>query len=461
MKNDSSGASLAAALRVEIRALRPGARLPSSRALMERHRVSPVTVTRAIGQLAAEGLVVTRPGSGAFVAERPRPRADPPDFGWQAVALGDRTVDASTVRELVSPVPDGMIRLSGGYLHASLQPSRALATAMGRAARRPDAWEAPPPAGLAGLRTWFARATGPDLTPDDVTVTGGGQQSLATVLRALLPPGSPLLVESPTYPGVLALARTIGLQPVPVPVDADGLRPDLLAEAFGVTGARAVYCQPTLHNPTGAVMPSARRERVLAVARAAGAFVVEDDYARHFVTEPVPPPLVTADTEGRVVHIASLTKVTAPSVRIAGVIARGPVAERIRSAQLVTDFFPARPLQEAVLELVGSPGWTRHLAAVGTALTARRDALLTAVARELGAAPRRPSGGLHAWVPLPAGTDDRAVAEAAARAGVRVSAGRPYFPAEADGPHARLSWGAAASEAEIAEGVRRFAGVLA
>jgi DNA-binding transcriptional MocR family regulator len=161
------------------------------------------------------------------------------------------------------------------------------------------------------------------------------------------------------------------------------------------------------------------------------------------------------------VHIASLTKATAPSLRVAAVIARGPVAERIRAAQLVGEFFPAKPLQETLLELVSSPGWPRHLRSVRAALRARRDATLAALARDLpDLRVNRPSGGLHLWVRLPDGTDDTALAEAALRAGVLVSAGRPFFPAEASAPHLRISYGTAASEAELMEGVRRLAGVL-
>ncbi|MBB4776746.1 PLP-dependent aminotransferase family protein [Actinomadura welshii] len=462
MKNDSSVAVVADALRAELRRLGPGERLPSSRALVERHRVSPVTVSRALGLLAAEGLIVTRPGSGAFAADRPAAAAEPADLGWQAVALGDRSVDSGGVSWLLTPAPEGAVALSGGYLAPALQPARALAAAAARAARRPDAWEVPHTSGIPGLRAWFARTVGGAVSPGEVLVTGGGQQSLATVLRALLPPGAPLLVESPTYLGVLSIARASGLHPVPVPVDADGVRPGLLAEAFAMSGARAFYCQPAFHNPTGAVLAADRRATVLDVARAAGAFVIEDDFARHLgITASPPPPLAAGDAEGRVVHIASLTKATAPGLRVAAVIARGPVAERIRAAQLVGEFFPARPLQETLLELVSSPGWPRHLRSVRTALRARRDATLAALARELpDLRVNRPSGGLHLWVRLPDGTDDAALAEAALRAGVLVSAGRPFFPAEASAPHLRISYGTAASEAELVEGVRRLAGVL-
>jgi DNA-binding transcriptional MocR family regulator len=137
------------------------------------------------------------------------------------------------------------------------------------------------------------------------------------------------------------------------------------------------------------------------------------------------------------------------------------VAERIRAIQVVDSFFPARPLQETALELVSSPSWPRHLGAVRTALRRRRDTLAAAVARELpGVSATTPSGGLHLWLRFPYGLDEVALAEAATRHGVLVSAGRPSFPAEPPAPYLRLSYSMAASEAELTEGVRRLAQAL-
>lgn len=297
MQERSSVAELVTSLRAELNRYSPGGKLPSSRALVERFRVSPVTVSRAIAQLAAEGLVTTRPGSGAFRAE---PRAEVPapgDTSWQEVSLsGDggpevvpRTVDASGVLATLAAPPPGTIEFNGGYLHASLQPERALSAALARAGRRPGAWGRPPTDGLPELRSWFAREIGPALSGADVLITAGGQSALATALRALAPPGAPVLVESPTYPGMLAVARATGLRPVPVPMDADGVRPELLADAFRATGARVLVTQPLFQNPTGATLAPARRPEILAIARAAGAFVIEDDFARRLVHEDAGP----------------------------------------------------------------------------------------------------------------------------------------------------------------------------
>ncbi len=468
---------LAERLRRELDRYSYGGKLPSSRALVERFRVSPVTVSRALAQLAAEGLVVTRPGAGAF---RAGPRAAPApagDTSWQEVALSadgaelvPRTVDASGVTVSLAAPPPGVLEFNGGYPHPCLQPERAMAAALARAGRRPGAWGRPPLEGLPELREWFARGIGGAVTAAEVLIAAGGQSALATALRALAPPGAPVLVESPTYPGMLALARAAGLRPVPVPVDPDGVRTDLLADAFRATGARVLVCQPLFQNPTGAVLAPGRRAEVLGIARAAGAFVVEDDFVRRLVhsdSGPLPRPLAADDPDGVVVHVGSLTKATSPSLRVSALAARGPVLERLRAIQVVDSFFVPRPLQEAALELVGSPAWPRHLRTLSAELKARRDTMTAELARRLPelVLPHVPSGGYHLWLRLPDGAAravgagpeaEAALTAAALRAGVAVAPGRPYFSAEPPAGHVRLSFAAVASTGEITEGVRRL-----
>lgn len=437
-------ADLANVLKRELNRYSPGGKLPSSRVLVEKYRVSPVTVSRALAQLAAEGLVVTRPGAGAF---RAQPRTDtaqaPGDTSWQEVSLSadaatelvPRAVDAAGVLATLAAPPPGVVEFNGGYLHPSLQPERAMAAALARAGRRPGAWGRPPTDGLPELREWFARGLGGTIGAADVLITAGGQSALTTALRALAPPGAPVLVESPTYPGMLAIARAAGLRPVPVPVDAQGVRTELLAAAFRATGARVFVCQPLFQNPTGAVLSAERRPDVLRIAREAGAFVVEDDFARRLVHEdagPLPRPLAADDHEGVVVHVSSLTKVTSASLRVGMLAARGPVLERLRAIHVVDNFFVPRPLQEAALELVGSPAWSRHLRSVSGELKARRDTLTAALRLGLPelALPHIPSGGYHLWLRLPDGADEAALLSASLRAGVALAPGRPYFCAE-------------------------------
>lgn len=469
MNDDSSATTVAEALRAELNRFSPGEKLPSSRALVDRFRVSPVTVSRALAALAAEGLVVTRPGAGTYRAPSHAARTGGVDTSWQQMALTaqdpdgpPRVVDASGVLACLAMPAQGVISFNTGYLHPSLQPEQALGAALARAARRPGAWERPPVEGLTALRAWFGRVAGSG--PAQVLVTAGGQAALTTSLRALAPPGAAVLVESPTYPGALVVAQAAGLRPVPVPVDADGVRPELLADAFAVSGARVFLCQPLFQNPTGAVLTDERRRQVLDIAHAAGAFVIEDDFARRLGHgSPLPPPLISDDRHGTVVHVTSLTKPTSPNLRVGALIARGPALERLRALQVVDSFFVPRPLQEAALELVGAPAWPRHLRAVASGLRERRAAMLAALERRLpGLAPNpAPTGGYHLWLRLPDGTDETALTSAAVREGVALAPGRPYFPAESPAPFLRITFAGTEGTDEIDEGVERLSRALA
>jgi DNA-binding transcriptional MocR family regulator len=453
-------------LRLAVEDARPGDRLPSVRELMARHRASPVTVQRAIARLAEEGLVEPRPGRGTFVAESAPPDDDlvaGPDLDWQALALGTRGSDATALYDHLALAPPAALALTIGYPDESLQPAGVLATAMARAARRPGAWARMPTEGLERLRAWFALQAGGRFRAHDVVVTPGAQGGLATAVRVLAAPGSAVLLESPTYLGAIAAARAAGLRIVPVPVDGDGVRPDLLAAAFRDSGAKLFVCQPLYANPSGGSLAPERRADVLQIAADAGAFVIEDDYARDLALdgEP-PPPLAADDVDGHVVYLRSLTKATAPGLRVGALAARGAAGARLRAARVIDDFFVAGPLQEAALDLVSSPAWRRHKRTLTSALRERRDVLVAAVARHVPSAriDLVPAGGLNLWVALPDEVDDVALTFEAARAGVLVSAGRPWFPAEPPGPYLRLAFAGAPAE-DLERGVRILGKLLA
>ncbi|GIF25548.1 DNA-binding transcriptional MocR family regulator [Actinoplanes tereljensis] len=438
--------------------LAPGTRLPSVRELTARHQASPVTVAAALQVLAAQGVIETRPGRGTFVAALSSRPVATPDLSWQTVALGAAPAGDADMAALLALPPVGAIPLSGGYLDADLQPAAALGAALARAARQPATWQRGPVEGREDLRAWFAQQSGTGLHAGDMVICPGGQAALSSALRALTTPGDTLLVESPTYLGALAAGRAAGLRVVPVPADADGVLPDQLAAAFARTRARLFYCQPLHANPSGATLATNRREAVAEAVREAGAFLIEDDYARDLTIDgDPPPPLAADDPDGHVIYLRSLTKSAAPGLRIAAIGARGPAGARLRAARLLDDFFVAGPLQQATVEFVTAPAWPRHLRHLRTALRTRREALLSALTRHLPELlpPSIPRGGLHLWPRLPDGTDDVAVAAAAAAQGVIVFPGRPWFPAEPPSPHLRLTYAASPPD-QMDEAIHRL-----
>ncbi|HEY8925177.1 MAG TPA: aminotransferase class I/II-fold pyridoxal phosphate-dependent enzyme, partial [Polyangia bacterium] len=210
MKDDNRRAAVIKVLREEVAAAASGARLPSVRALMQRLGASPVTVERALAELVREGLVLTRPGAGTFVAPRAAALPLPTDRAWQAVALGRGGVRADDLLDLLEAPSGKGVLASSGYPEPSLYPTGALAAAMARAARRPGIWERSPVDGLPELRAWMARNLGSEVTREDIMVTSGGQAALSAIFRALVSPGDAVAIESPTYVGAALAARAAG-----------------------------------------------------------------------------------------------------------------------------------------------------------------------------------------------------------------------------------------------------------
>jgi DNA-binding transcriptional MocR family regulator len=430
---------------------------------MARYRVSPGTVRLAVAQLADEGVLDARPGHGTFLAAPAVAAPIAADFGWQGIALGAGRITVDDVATLLAGAPAGAINLAGGYPAEDLQAVELVSRALARAARRPGVWGRMPLEGVEGLRTWFAGQLGASVSAREVVVCPGSQAAIATAFNALTEPGSPVLVESPSYVGALAAARAAGLGLVPVPTDVHGVVPELLARAFETSGARVFYTQPLHANPTGATLAANRRREVLDVVAARRAILIEDDWCRDLSFDKAPPrPLLCDDAHGHCVYLRSLTKSTAPGLRIGAIVARGAALARLRASRVVTEFFVSGPIQEAALEVVHAPAWQRHLRRVRETLAASRDVLAAAVRSKFGEASLAlvPSGGMHLWVRLPDAVDDADLARRAAAAQVIISPGRRWFPAEATGSYLRVSYACAAG-ADLQGAVETLARLVA
>jgi DNA-binding transcriptional MocR family regulator len=446
MSNDSSD-RIAAALRAWLATAPPGARLPSTRALVAEHQASPVTVQKALRDLGRQGLVETRPGVGTFA--RAVRVARPADYGWQTAALRAPETPIRPVSSVLRDAPNDVLALHSGYPDRELLPERLVRAALARASRGAAALSRPPSAGLPDLQAWFAGELGAACpvdvappAPSDVVVLPGSQSGLSSIFRGLVARGQPVLLESPTYWGAITAAAQAGVRVVPVPSDASGPDPVELDRAFDETGARLFYAQPTWANPTGAQWSAERASEVLEVVRTHNAFLVEDDWAHDFGITGEPHPLAARDDSGHVVHLRSLTKSVSPSLRVAGVVARGPARDRILADRGAESMYVSGVLQAAALDVVVQPGWRTHLRGLREQLRARRDLLVDSLREHAPTVhlDSVPTGGLNLWVRLPDGTDVEELAQRCERSGLLVAPGTEWFPAEPAGPHLRLNY---------------------
>ncbi|WP_182526789.1 PLP-dependent aminotransferase family protein [Nocardioides dongkuii] len=444
---DDSSDRIVAAVRRWLAEAPPGARLPSTRQLVAEHAASPVTVQKALRALAVAGAIESRPGVGNFVRESRAVRST--DHGWQTAALGAPRAVLPRIAGALRAAPEDAQALHSGYPEPGLLPARLVRTALTRATRGGAATTRPPAAGLWELRAWFAAeiagatpADHPAPTGNDVIITPGSQSALTSAFRALVPPGHPLLVESPTYWGAILAAHQAGVHLVPVASDAEGPVPAQLDRALRETGARAIYVQPTYANPTGAQWSARRSIDVLELARHHGAFLVEDDWAHDFAIDTEPRPLAALDPTGHVVYVRSLTKSTSPSLRVGAIAARGPVLDRLLADRAAESLYTSAVLQQAALEVVTDPGWRSHRRRLRSQLRERRDLLARSIRDHAPSltVDHLPAGGLHLWARLPDGTDLDRLVRACEDRGVWVASGDEWFPTEPAAPYLRLNF---------------------
>ncbi|KRE80125.1 PLP-dependent aminotransferase family protein [Arthrobacter sp. Soil763] len=445
--SDNSSSRIAEALKARVSAAAPGTRLPSTRSLVTDYRASPITIQSALRSLAAQGLIESRPGVGTFVRHRTELR--PADYGWQSAALGPAPGALRPNPSAMRDVPNDVTAFNAGYPDRELLPGRLVRAALARAARSDAAVVRPPAAGLPELQAWFAQELGASSLPDvpapvaaDVVILPGSQSGLSSLFRALVGPGQPLLMESPTYWGAILAAASAGVRIIPIPSGPNGPDVSELARAFEETGARAFYAQPTFANPTGAHWTQNQGDRVLDMVRQHGAFLIEDDWAHDFGITAEPAPLAARDGSGHVVYLRSLTKSLSPSLRVAAVIARGPARERIMADRLAESMYVSGLLQAAAVDVVTQSGWQAHLRTLKNHLKSRRDLLLDSL-RDLAPAARVahvPAGGLNLWARLPDGTDMGRLVRDCEASGVVIADGAGWFPAEASAPFLRLNY---------------------
>jgi GntR family transcriptional regulator / MocR family aminotransferase len=400
------GEQLAAALRDAINAgrLAPGARLPSTRDLAADLAVSRGLVVGAYEQLIAEGRLLPRRGSGTVVAEiaaaSPVPRGKTPDEG------PDRPV-----APLRPGLPDLAMFPRTGWRRAY---ERALTTAL-------DAdFDYADPTGVPRVRAelagYLGRGRAALVPPERLIVTAGVTQSLSLLARALHARGMTKVgFEEPGAAPLRGHLTRLGLKPVAVPVDADGLD----VAALNRTRVSAVLVTPAHQYPTGVVLAPERRSALIAWARRVDGLVVEDDYDAEFRYDREPVGCLQGLAPDRVALVGSVSKVLAPGLRLGWLVVPETWSAAVRAAKADADNGGPTLQQLAFAEFLATGGYDRHLRRARRVHRERRDAVMAALHRYLPHA--RVGGiaaGLHLVVALPPGTDDAALAARAGEAGL-------------------------------------------
>ncbi len=361
----------------------------------------------------------------------------------------------------------------GGHNDPTRVPAEALAEAAATVLRREGANLAlynlgHGPLGHQGMRELvvdkLARHRGIACTRDDVLITSGSLQGLDLVNDVFLDAGDTVVMEALSYAGAISRVRDLGVSIVPAPLDADGMRMDALAaildglKARGVT-PKYIYTIPTIQNPTGSILPLERRRQLIALARAHGVPIFEDECYADLVWAgtTAPPALYALDPE-QVVHIGSFSKTLAPALRAAYAVAQWPVLSRLVACK--TDAGTGAVEQMLIAEYF-SRHFDSHVAALSGVLEDKLATMLDAVEREFGSAAEcfRPKGGIFLWIRLPDAVDVTKLVKPAAERGIAFNPG-PEWACDPESARSQLRLCfALPSKERIREGVAAFARV--
>ena len=333
---------------------------------------------------------------------------------------------ASAIRELlkVTEQPD-MISFGGGFPAPDVFPVEEFRRACNHVLDRmgPESLQYSGTDGYAPLRQMISRHTvklGINVDIDNILITSGSQQALDLLGKIFINRGDRILVENPTYLGALQAWNAYGADYIPVPTDEYGMRTDLLEESLR-KGAKFIYVLPNFQNPTGTTLPMERRLELIHLADRYGVPIVEDDPYGQLRYEGEDLPLVelldsqsrvqNGSYTGNVIYLSTFSKILAPGIRLAWVIAPKEVIRKLGLAKQGTDLHTSTFAQMVAHE-VGQHGFIdRHVKVIQQVYQERRDTMLDSLEEHMpdGVSWTHPEGGLFLWVTLPERFDATAI----------------------------------------------------
>jgi DNA-binding transcriptional MocR family regulator len=384
-------------------------------------------------------------------------------------------VETSAIRELFKLLgKPGIISFAGGFPDSALfdvagirEASNAALTEDPGAALQYGATEGYQPL-REQLAAFMASKGASHVVPENLIVTTGSQQALDLLGKTLISPGDKVIVEGPTFLATIQCFRLYGAQLISAPVDGEGVQTDALEALIAEHKPKFVYLIPTFGNPSGALLSTQRRKRVLELAVQYQTVVVEDDpYGDLYFGEAPPPSLLalSATVPGSrelLVHCGSLSKVLSPGLRVGWMIAPAELLAKATMCKQFSDAHTSTFAQATAAQYLKAGRMPATLAHVRQVYAERALAMGNALRKDLGDAISfvQPQGGLFVWARLTgAGGKLKDGAELARRAidkGVAFVPGVPFYASNPDLATLRLSF-ATVDVAKIEEGVARLA----
>lgn len=377
-------------------------------------------------------------------------------------------MNPSIIREILKLTEQpGVLSLAGGLPSPDSFPVEAMREASAKVLTDTprEALQYAASEGFGPLREWVAatlNAQGQQVSAAQVLITTGSQQGLDLVGKVLIDPTAPVAVETPTYLGALQAFSPYEPAFVGVDGDGDGPRPEGLSRlTHDAPGTRFFYVLPNFQNPTGRVMPEARRQALVAAAQAARLPLVEDNPYGDLWFDQAPPASLASRWPAGTVYLGSFSKVLAPGLRLGYVVAPEALYPKLLQAKQAADLHSPGFNQRLVYEVIRNGFLDRHVPTIRARYRAQRDAMAQALTEHLpaGSEWQAPQGGMFFWVRLPEGCHALALLPQAVAAGVAYVPGEAFYAHAPDVRTMRLSF-VTLSPDEIRSAVAALGAVL-
>lgn len=327
--------------------------------------------------------------------------------------------------------------------------------------------------GYSPLREMIARYTsrlGIEVTTDNIMITSGSQQALDLLGKIFINHGDRILVEAPTYLGAMQAWNIYGAEYVTTRSDDDGMVTDELEAALR-TGPKFIYVLPNFQNPTGVTIPLERRVRLIELADHYGVPIVEDDpYGQLRYEGEHIPNVEVLDSKmnhdghcysGNVIYLSTFSKILAPGIRLAWVVAPPEVIQKMVQAKQGTDLHTPTFNQIVAYEVSRGGFLDQHIHKINAIYRERRDVMFDSLTENMpdGVRWTHPHGGLFLWVTLPSGLNSIELFKEAIQKKVAFVPGTSFYPYSGGENTMRLNFSNATPE-RINEGIARLGIVI-
>ncbi len=442
-------------------------KLPATRALAEKLGVSRITIKNAYALVESDGLILTREGSGTFVASPSSGQGLTQEFKTINWPLWQLEQGAEPVSAMIGS--NANIQTSGmisfiGVGDPVYFPAKDFVKTLQDVVRRDGATALNYGnfgGGYEPLQVTITRvlaSQGIQTKPTQVLVTSGSQQGLALVCHQLLHEGDVVLVEKPTYNLALELFRHLKLKIIGVPVDENGMQVEVIEPLLQQYHPKLIYTIPNFQNPTGTCLSISRRRLMLTLAQRYNVPILEDDFVGDLRFEGRALPAIKAlDGTGQVIYIGTFSKLLMPGIRVGYLVANGPIFHHLVHQKMVNDLTTSPLLQRALDIYVTVGRYQAHLRRSTRIYRQRRDVLIENLTEKIPEVKfNTPHGGLFLWLKLPEGLSSQSLQEVARNEGVDFAPGSRFFCDPDEGKSClRLNFATNSSE-QILEGVKRL-----